>query len=84
MVDVFHGSNQPIATSICHFVINVGPSLHRVTKQCGPTPTIGMDMVNRVLYEAQQDYFTWVNRRVIDGTATPPDFSNIADCVHPY
>ena len=84
MVDVFHGNTQPIAIAIRNFVINVGPALHRVAEQCGPTPAIGMDMVNRVLYEAQQDYFAWVHRRVIDGTAAPPDFSHISDCVHTY
>jgi hypothetical protein len=61
VVDIFHGVAHPISKSIREFVLAVGPALH-VVHQNAVTPAIGMDHVNRVLYEAQQDYFQWAGK----------------------
>ena len=57
-IDLFHGGNHPIARTVRAFAIDVGPALHSVFSAAG-TPSIGMDLVCRVLFEAQQDYFRW-------------------------
>ena len=60
MVDIFHGVSHEIAMSVRRFVIAVGPALHRIAEQSAENPAIGMDLVCRVLYEAQQDYFVYL------------------------
>ena len=60
-VDVFHGHNQPIADAVRLFVIAVGPALHRVHDQHLDNPAMGMDLVCRIMFKAQQEYFMWAN-----------------------
>ena len=60
IVDLFHGVAHPVAVSICNMVIRLGPAFHRLADQYADTPTQGMDLVCRVLYDIQQDYFRYV------------------------
>ena len=48
------------SNSVRTFVTEVGPALHRIHDQYAENPAVGMDLVCRVLYEAQQDYFAYV------------------------
>ena len=41
-------------------VMDVRPTLHRIYSQMVDSPDMGMDLVCRVLFEDQQDYFSWV------------------------
>ena len=60
-IDLFHGSNHAIATCIRNFVIKAGPSFHRIAAQYLDNPKLGMDLICRVMFDAQQEYFTWAN-----------------------
>jgi hypothetical protein len=60
-IDIFHGSNHPVATNVRNFVKAVRSGLHVIRSQAA-VPATGMDRVNHVLYEAQQDYFRWAIR----------------------
>ena len=84
-LDVFHGPLAQVAINAREFVINVGPALHRVCEQMGSTETLGMDLVNRVLYEVQQEYFEYVTK-LSQGTAglVAPDFAAIQTKVLTY
>ena len=61
LVDLFHGGIQAISVSVRNFVIGVGPALHRVHDQHLDNPAMGMDLVCRIMFEAQQEYFMWAN-----------------------
>jgi hypothetical protein len=61
-VDLFHGSITAIATRVRNFVIAAGPALHRLHSFNLDNPALGMDLVCRVLFDAQQDYFSWANK----------------------
>jgi hypothetical protein len=59
-IDIFHGNGHPVATNVRNFVKAVGPGLHVIYSQAA-VPATGMDRVNCVLYEAQQDNFRWAS-----------------------
>ena len=84
-LDIFHGPNHPVCVNVRDFVINVGPALHRVCEQMGSTEIVGMDLVNRILYEAQQEYFDYVTQisNGVHGLAAPT-FSAIKTKVLTY
>ena len=87
LIDVFHGATHPISVSVRNFVIAVGPALHRIRDQMGQTPAIGMDLVNRVLFEAQQEYFDYLNRLARSTAAARPgcpDFHLIQNKVETF
>ncbi len=90
-VDVFHGWTRPVAHRVRHFVIAVGPALHRVHDQHLDNPSMGMDLVCRVMFEAQQEYFMWVNAvatappGIVAAAAVPlPNFHRISSAVLTY
>ncbi len=60
ILDLFHGSNQPMLDVIRDFVIGTGPALHRIAEQHVDNPA-GMDLVCHVMFEVQQEYFMWAN-----------------------
>ena len=85
VIDVFHGVAHDVATRVRDFVIAVVPHLHSVQCNLAETPGVGMDMVCRVLYEAQQEHFRWANE-VANGVAAaaPVNFSEILGKVQTY
>ena len=85
VIDVFHGVAHNVATRVRNFVIAVVPHLHLVQHNLAETPGVGMDMVCRVLCEAQQECFRWANE-VANGVAaaTPANFSEILGKVQTY
>jgi hypothetical protein len=84
LVDVFHGHAHDISTSIQHFVTQVGPALHRVAQQHAENQAVGMDLVCRVLYEAQQDYFSYVTALANGVHVACPTFGHITSKVLTY
>jgi hypothetical protein len=83
-IDIFHGNAHPVATNVRNFVKAVGPGLHVIYSHAA-VPATGMDRVNRVLYEAQQDYFRWASRTARENRAAQcpaaPTFDKIIDAV---
>ena len=63
VVDVFHGSTHPVSPSIRRAVKEIHPCLNRLAKQMGDDQGGGMDLVTRVMFDMQQDYFTWLGIR---------------------
>ena len=70
LVDLFHGRGTAIATNVRSFVCTVCPSLHNLHQISGQDLP-ALDLVNRVLFEVQQDYFAWLSAVV--GKSTPAD-----------
>jgi hypothetical protein len=83
VIDIFHGVAHDIATAVRSFVINVGPTLHRLAQHAGSAP-VGMDLVCRVLYEAQQDYFQYTIKLANNERPAVPTFGRIVDLVVSY
>ena len=84
-IDVFHGNTHAVAVSIRSFSVDVGPCLHRIFEQLADSPAVGMDLVNRVLFEAQQDYFQWATAVANGQTGvTIPTFGTIRQKVLSY
>ena len=84
VVDVFHGRNTDIANAVRGFATRIVPHLHRIHDLMADTPAMGMDLVCRVLYEAQQVYFHYT-RELGAGTAPAcPTFAEIENKVVTY
>ena len=78
VIDVFHGVAHDVATRMRNFVIAVVPNLHSVQCNLAETPGVDMDMVCRILCEAQQEHFRWANEVANGVAAAPPvNFSEI-------
>ena len=82
VVDVFHGTNAPISDSVRTAVQTVLPYLHRVVHQSAESEAVGMELICRVLFEFQQDYFDYLTK-VATGTTggAVPDFQHIVNKV---
>ncbi len=83
-IDLFHGATTAIATNVRAFALCVGPCLPSVYENAGGTDATGMDHVNRVLYEAQQEYFTWAMGKGAGRNPAVPDFMSIQGKVTTY
>ena len=83
-IDLFHGNNHDISVAIRSFVAVVGPILPQIASLCASTTSQGMDLVNRVLYEAQQEYFMYVNSRAMGQDPAVPTFTDIKNKVLSY
>jgi hypothetical protein len=84
VVDVFHGVRHPVATTIRSAVATIGPCLHRVASQMADAPRVGMELVCRVLFELQQEYFYYLRALAHDRTKAPPDFHRIITAVETF
>ena len=72
LVDLFHGALHVTDVTIRKFVIEVGPALHRLFDQCPGDPVSAMDLVCRVLFEAQQEHFAWCGTTATKATGAGP------------
>jgi hypothetical protein len=84
VMDLFHGTNHPVSVNVRNFVQAVGPGLHVIYAHA-VVPAMGMERVNRVLYEAQQDYFCWASKTARENRPAhqpaAPTFECITDAV---
>ena len=77
-LDIFHGVGHGVSVNARDFVISVGSSLYSIEATNKDRPNVAIDLINRVLYEAQQDYFAWATARMGNGPAPQlPTFSHI-------
>ena len=82
VIDVYHGINHPIAVSVRRAVGEICPLLFRLVTSMAEDLKTGMDMVCRVMYELQQDYFGYlrdVGLAVNPLTVPVPAFTNVRE-----
>jgi len=84
VIDVFHGVDHDVSKAVRNFVIEVGPALHRAYEQYAATTALGLDIVNRILYEAQQEYFVYVIDLASGKTPACPTFSAVINAVRSF
>jgi hypothetical protein len=59
---LFHGEAAPIVVNSQSMVAVVGPQMHAIVAQCGGSTRKGIELMCRVLYEVQQDYYMWLGQ----------------------
>jgi hypothetical protein len=62
IVDVFHGVAHGISISLRAAVVALGPQLQRMAAQSGDDQGAGMELICRVIFDMQQDYFGWLSK----------------------
>jgi hypothetical protein len=70
---VFHGVLHPIAVSIREAVLALGPLLQRMVAQYG-NEVVGMELICRIMFDMQQDYFSWLGQTAAGRVVPAPDF----------
>jgi hypothetical protein len=85
VVDVFHGTTHPIAMSIRQAVHDICPCLQRISFLMADEPGAGMELVCRIMFELQQEYFFWVNKACTEPVAPAvPTFAHIVKAASTY
>ena len=84
-LDLFHGVVDPVAVNSRNHVIAVEPALQLLYSHNANSPARGMDLVNRALYETQQEHFSYIHalNSMPPGAARPsaPTHQHIRDMV---
>ena len=83
-INAFHGVATPLAHNVQATLMVIGPCLHRIVSQMADTPAVGMDLVCRIMFEVQQDYFTHLTKLANNSAAPPPTFTGIMQKVTSY
>ena len=81
IVDVFHGIEHGVSVAVRTAAKEIGPLLHSMVSDMADSQAVGMDLVCRILWELQQDYFNHVNLPAADETREIPTFAYIRDNV---
>jgi hypothetical protein len=81
VVDVFHGVDHPVSISIRAAVIAMGSLLQRLDSELADTPGAGMELICRVMFEMQQDYFSYIAKVANGAPATVPTFTDLIEAV---
>jgi hypothetical protein len=85
VIDVFHGVRHPVAMAVSAAVRLIGPLLQRMAGHMGDTPGAGMELICRVMYDMQQDYFQYLGQVAANVPGTvPPTFYNVINLVQTY
>ena len=81
-IDVFHGPNHDVSRSVRTVVPAVGPALHRLHNTFTDGGAAGMDLICRVLCEAQQECFSCATSKANNESGVvAPTFGAIKDKV---
>ena len=84
VIDIFHGHAHGIATSIRDMVLKVGPAMEAIATTSAENPAVGMDLCCRIMFDAQQDYFEWMQIIGSGGVCVIPSFGNLTSKVLSY
>jgi hypothetical protein len=64
--------------------MKIGPLFQRLASGMGDNPTTGIELLCRILYDMQQDYFGYLNQLNATGNATVPTFSQVINLVSTF
>jgi hypothetical protein len=81
VVDVFHRVNHPIAVSIRTAVQQMGPRLQRLAATMSDDVQSGLELVCRIIYDMQQDYFLYMSHVGRGEAYDIPTFTKLIDMV---
>jgi hypothetical protein len=80
VVDIFHGVGTDIARSIRVAVKQIAPTFFRMAAEQA-TPATGMDLINRVMYDMQQEYYMYLNAKASGPAPAVPTFRELINKV---
>ena len=83
-IDVFHGEATAIAVAVRNAVHALGPYFNRVADMMADNHARGMDLVMRILFEMQQEYFDWLANQAVSAATPVPDFLRIIQSVKTF
>ena len=84
VVDIFHGVTHAISQNIRNAVQQIGPLLQRLEVQMGDSRSAGLDLICRIMYDMQQDYFQYLAKQSVEIATTVPDFQRVIELVATY
>lgn len=80
VIDVFHGPTHPMAEAISTTVERLGPLLQRMVLSMADH-AMGMDLICRIMFELQQEYFLWVDATASGLAPAIPTFDRLIQLV---
>ena len=80
-IDIFHGVNHPVAVAIRGFVVNISSAIQAMALRNKDNPAYMMDLVARVMFDAQQEYFLYGMSVGRGQGGAVPDFSCLTNLV---
>jgi hypothetical protein len=72
VIDIFHGVAHPIAAAVRNAVLEITPWLMRLANDLLDTNAVGMEQLCRVMFDMQQDYFSYLAKCSNPLLANPP------------
>ena len=84
VVDVFLGVGHTVSINLRQAVLLVGPLLQRLASQMGDNTGAGMELICRVMFDMQQDFFVYLSKTSAGIPCAAPDFMNVVGLVSTY
>jgi hypothetical protein len=81
VIDVVLGPNHAGARAVRTAIQDIGPHLENMAAQMGDTAGAGMELVCRVMFDIQQDFFIYLNALAQGEAPVAPTFSNVKGLV---
>ena len=73
VVDVFLGVGHTVSINLRQAVLLVGPLLQRLASQMGDNSGAGMELICRVMFDMQQDFFMYLSKTSAGIPCAAPD-----------
>ena len=84
LVDIFHGVNHRISNAIRSYVRRVAPYMHTMANTTADNPAVTADLIGRVFFDLQQEYFGWLAEARNDAGHIVPSFQNQIKLITSY
>ena len=84
VIDLFHGVEHPVAVSTRDAVLTIAPLLQRLASDRLDAPAEGMELICRVLFDMQQDYFYYLGKVASGATAQTPTYEKVINLVQTH
>ena len=73
-MDVFHGVNHRISVALRDYIREIAPYMHTMANSTADNPGFTADLIGRVFFDIQQDYFGWLALARNNPTTEVPSF----------
>ena len=84
IIDLFHGVGHVVAVSIREAVLTLAPLLQRLASDRLDAPAEGMELICRVMFDMQQDYFYYLGKVAAGTAAQTPTFEKVINLVQTH
>ena len=84
VVDMFLGVGHTVSINLRNAVLLVGPLLQRLASQMGDNTGAGMELICRVMFDMQQDFFMYISKTSAGILCAAPVFMRVVSLVSTY